>query len=115
MGGLGECGASASCPATAEVGGRTYSIGVVGGISVSDDDLSPYAHLGKTNSRGYFLDDVVYAIRDVDPETLLLVRASPNLQNDAGSWGPYVGLWGNGQDADIRRYFERGSARPSAE
>jgi hypothetical protein len=102
-----ECGAGASCPATAEVNGKTYLVGVVRGLSVTDDALSPYGRIAKTNTPGQFADDAVFTIRDVDPTTLLLVRATPNARDDMGAIGPFMGLWGEGQDPDVCRYFVR--------
>jgi hypothetical protein len=101
---LGACGDEA---ASAVVDGRRYVVGVVRDISVADADLSPYATVSDTNVRSYFLDDQAYALRDVDPTTLLLVRSAPNREDDQGPWGPFVGLWGDGQDPDVCGYFER--------
>ena len=102
-----ECGARASCPATAEVNGKAYTVGVIRGLSVTDDALSSYARITKTNTPGRFADDAVFTILDVDPSTLLLVRAAPNASDDMGALGPYVGLRGEGQDPDVCRYFVR--------
>ena len=100
-----ECGGSASCPASAEVAGRTYLVGQLRGLVVADGDLTLFGQVGRSNSRAYFLDDAVYAIRDVDPATLLLVRASPDLPDDENEWGPFVGLLGDGRHPDACRYF----------
>ena len=101
------CGAGASCPATAEVNGKTYTVGVIRGLSVTDDALSSYGRVTKTNTPGRFADDTVFTLRDVDPTTLLLIRATPNATDDAGALGPFMGLWGEGQDPDVCRYFVR--------
>jgi hypothetical protein len=101
---LVACGDEAG---SAVVDGRRYAVGVVRDVSVTDADLSPYATVSDSNVRSYFLDDQAYALRDVDPNTLLLVRIVPNKEDDLGPWGPFVGLWGDGQDPDVCRYFER--------
>ena len=100
---LGACGDEAG---SAVVDGRRYMVGVVRGISVVDADLSPFATVSDSNVRSYFADDQAYALRDVDPTTLLLVRIVPNKADDLGPWGPFVGLWGDGQDPDACRYFD---------
>src|SRR5262245_36201709 len=107
VGQAGECGSMASCPAIAEVGGEAYVVGVVRGIDVEDADLVVYGEIERANSRAYFLDDVVYALCDVDAKALLLVRATPGLSDDGGTWGPFVGLFGGGQDPGACRYFVR--------
>ena len=94
-------------PARAEVAGQTYAIGPVRGLRISDEDLQYFGTIGSTNSPAFFLDDEVLTIDDVDPQTLLLVRAAPVLQDNADDpWGPYVGLWGGGEDADLCSYIE---------
>ena len=100
---LGACGDEA---ASAVVNGRRYAVGVVRDISVADTDLSPYARVIESNVRSYLFDDQAYALRDVDPTTLLLVRIVPGKEDDLGPWGPFVGLWGEGQDPDACRYFD---------
>lgn len=94
-------------PAQAEVNGETYAVGPVRGLRVSEADLQSFGSVGRTNSEAFFLDGEVLTIDDVDPETLLLVRAVPALRDDPDDpWGPYVGLWGGGEDADLCGYLD---------
>lgn len=94
-------------PAQAEVNGERYAVGPVRGLRVSDADLQSFGSVGRTNSEAFFLDGEVLTIDDVDPETLLLVRAVPALRDDPDDpWGPYVGLWGGGQDDDLCGYLD---------
>jgi hypothetical protein len=94
-------------PARAEVNGQTYAVGPVRGLRIQEADLQHFGSVGRTNSEALFLNSEVLTIDDVDPETLLLVRAVPALQDDPDDpWGPYVGLWGGGEDADLCSYAE---------
>ena len=94
-------------PARAEVSGRSYAIGPIRGLRVADDDLQHFGTIDSTNSEALFLNDEVLTIDDVDPETLLLVRAAPGLQDKPDDpWGAYVGLWGGGEDADLCSYVD---------
>jgi hypothetical protein len=94
-------------PARAEVNGQTYAVGPIRSLRISEADLQHFGSVGRTNSGEYFLDGEVLTIDDVDPETLLLVRAVPALRDDPDDpWGPYVGLWGGGEDADLCGYVE---------
>ena len=94
-------------PARAQVDGRSYAVGPVPGHRISDDRLQHFGFVESTNAEAFFLNLEVLTIDDVDPETLLLVRAAPALQNNPEDpWGPYVGLWGGGEDADLCRYLE---------
>jgi hypothetical protein len=94
-------------PAQAEVNGETYAVGPVRTLRISEGDLQYFGSVGRTNSEAFFLDGEVLTIDDVDPETLLLVRAAPSLRDDPDDpWGPYVGLWGGGKDADLCGYVE---------
>ena len=102
-------------PATAEVNGETYVVGPVRGLRITEAHLAFFGTVGRTNAEAYFLDGEVFTIEDVDPETLLLVRAVPALRDDPDEpWGPWVGLWGGGQDADLCSYAEA-SAVPFCE
>ena len=93
--------------AMAEVNGQTYTVGPVRGLRISEAHLAYFGTVGRTNAEAFFLDGEVFTIDEVDPETLLLVRAVPGLRDDPDDpWGPYVGLWGGGQDADLCRYAE---------
>ena len=94
-------------PAQAEVNGETYAVGPVRGLRVSEAHLQSFGSVGRTNSEAFFFDGEVLTIDDVDPETLLLVRAVPALRDDPDDpWGPYVGLWGGGEDADLCAYLD---------
>ncbi len=94
-------------PARAEVDGRTYTVGPVRGLRVSDANLQHFGTVGRTNVEAFFLDGEVLTIQDVDPETLLLVRAATSLRDDPDDpWGPYAGLWGGGQDSDLCAYVD---------
>jgi hypothetical protein len=94
-------------PASAEVNGETYAVGPVRGLRITEAHLAYFGTVGRTNAEAFFLDGEVFTIDDVDPETLLLVRAVPGLRDDPDDpWGPYVGLWGGGQDADLCSYVE---------
>ena len=94
-------------PATAEVNGETYVVGPVRGLRIKEADLAYFGTVGRTNAEAFFRDGEVFTIEYVDPETLLLVRAVPALSDDPDDpWGPYVGLWGGGQDADLCSYVE---------
>jgi hypothetical protein len=90
--------------AMAEVNGHTYTVGPVRGLRISEAHLVFLGSVGRTNSEDYFLNGEVFTIDEVDPHTLLLVRAAPALPDDP--WGDYVGLWGGGQDADLCGYIE---------
>jgi hypothetical protein len=90
--------------AMAEVNGQTYTVGPVRGVRISEAHLVFFATIGRTNAEAYFLNGEVFTIDEVDPQTLLIVRAAPALPDDP--WGDYVGLWGDGQDADLCRYIE---------
>ena len=94
-------------PVWAEVDGRTYAVGPARGLRITDADLQSFGSVGRTNAEAFFLDGEVLTLDDVDPETLLLVRAAPPLRDDPNDpWGPYVGLWGGGEDADLCSYAE---------
>ena len=94
-------------PAWAEVNGRTYAVGPVRGLRITEARLQPFGSVGRTNAEAFFLDGEVLTLDDVDPETLLLVRAAPPLRDDPDDpWGAYVGLWGGGEDADLCSYAE---------
>ncbi len=94
-------------PARAEVNGQTYAVGPVRGLRISEADLQHFGSIGRTNSEELFLDGEALTIDDVDPQTLLLVRAAPALRDDLDvPWGLYVGLWGGGRDADLCGYIE---------
>ena len=90
--------------AMAEVNGHTYTVGPVRGLRISEAHLVFLGSVGRSNSEDYFLNGEVFTIDEVDPHTLLLVRAAPALPDDP--WGDYVGLWGGGQDADLCGYIE---------
>ena len=94
-------------PARAEVNGQTYAVGPVRGLRITEAHLQYFGSVGRTNAEAFFLDGEVFTLDDVDPETLLLVRAAPALRDDPDDpWGPYVGLWGGGEDADLCSYAE---------
>ncbi len=94
-------------PATAEVNGQTYAVGPARGLRITEADLQHFGSVGRTNAEAFFLDGEVLTLDDVDPETLLLVRAVPALEDDPDDpWGPYVGLWGGGEDDDLCSYAE---------
>jgi len=94
-------------PAWAEVYGRTYAVGPARGLRISEARLQSFGSVERTNAEAFFLNDEVLMLDDVDPGTLLLVRAAPALQDDPDDpWGPYVGLWGGGGDADLCSYAE---------
>ena len=94
-------------PAWAEVNGRTYAVGPLRGLRILETSLQYFGSVGRTNAEAFFLDGEVLTLDEVDPETLLLVRAVPALRDDPDDpWGPYVGLWGSGEDADLCRYAE---------
>lgn len=94
-------------PAKAEVNGQTYIVGPVRGLRISEAHLQPFGTVGETNAGELFLDGEVFTIDEVDAQTLLLVRAVPALAEDPdGPWGPYVGLWGGGGDADLCSYAD---------
>jgi hypothetical protein len=93
-------------PATAEVNGQTYRVAPVRGLRISEDRLQYFGTVGNTNAPDFFLNGEVLTIDDVDPQTLLLVRAVPALRDPDDPWGPYVGLWGGGEDPDLCRYAE---------
>lgn len=98
---------SGDAPAQAEVNGRTYAVGPVRTLRVTEADLQHFGSVGRTNAEAFFLDGEVLTIDDVDPETLLLVRTVPSLRDDPDDpWGPYVGLWGGGEDADLCGYLD---------
>jgi hypothetical protein len=100
-------GCTGSEPAWAEVNGHTYEVGPVRGLRISERVLDYFGSVGRTNSEDFFLDGEAFTIRDVDPHTLLVVRAVPALRNDADdSWGDYVGLWGGVEDPDLCAYAE---------
>lgn len=108
---LGVALAIAACagddPATAEVNGETYAVGPARGLRITEADLQYFGTVGRTNAEAFFLDGEVSTIDDVDPETLLLVRAAAALRDDPDDpWGPYVGLRGGGQDEDLCSYAE---------
>ena len=94
-------------PVWAEVNGQTYAVGPVRGLRITEADLQHFGSVGRTNAEAFFLNGEVLTLDDVDPETLLLVRAVPALRDDPDDpWGPYVGLWGGGEDADLCSYAE---------
>jgi hypothetical protein len=94
-------------PPRAEVNGQTYAVGPVRGLRITEADLQYFGSVGRTNAEAFFLNGEVLTLDDVDPETLLLVRAAPALRDDPDDpWGPYVGLWGGGKDADLCSYAE---------
>lgn len=94
-------------PARAEVNGQTYAVGPVRGLRITEADLQHFGTVGSTNSRAPFLDGEVLTIDDVDPGTLLLVRAVSGLRDDPDDpWGSYIGLWGGGEDRDLCSYVE---------
>lgn len=94
-------------PLRAEVNGETYAVGPVRGLRITEADLAYFGTVGRTNAEAFFLDGEVFTIEYVDPQTLLLVRVVPALGDDPDDpWGPYVGLWGGGQDADLCSYVE---------
>lgn len=94
-------------PVWAEVNGRTYAVGPVRGLRISEARLQSFGSVGRTNAEAFFLDGEVLTLDEVDPETLLLVRAAPPLQDDPDDpWGAYIGLWGGGEDADLCGYAE---------
>ena len=91
----------------AEVNGRTYAVGPVRGLRVLEARLQNFGSVGRTNAEAFFLNGEVLTLDDVDPETLLLVRAAPSLRDDPDDpWGDFVGLWGGGKDADLCNYAE---------
>jgi len=95
-------------PANAVVQGKMYGVGPVQGLRVDEAALDPFAKIEQTNVEAYFLNGEVLTIGDVDPETLLLVRAAPVLRDDPDSpWGLFVGLWGGGHDPDLCAYVDR--------
>lgn len=100
----GECGGDASCPATARVADRTYAVGPLQGAVVTEADLTPFDRV-QTKASGYFLDDQVFALQDVDPSTFLVARTALTMRADPNQWGEFLGLWGQGQDPDLCRYF----------
>jgi hypothetical protein len=98
-------------PARAEVNGETYAVRPVRTLRISEDHLQHFGTVGQTNADAFFLDGEVLTIDNVDPRTLLLVRAAPALQdNPDDPWGPYVGLWGGGEDTDLCGYIEASAA-----
>lgn len=106
--GLVIAGCSGDEPASAVVDGRSYAVGPVSGITVSEDELIPHGRIEQTNTPASFLDGEVYSIENVDPTTLLLARVSLGRREHPDDfWGPYVGLWGDGQDPDACRYFDQ--------
>ena len=103
-------GCVGDAPAMAEVNGHSYGVGPVRGLRITEADLTSFATLERTNVDEFFLNREVLTIEDVDPQTLMLVRAAPALRNDPeGTWGDFVGLWGGGQDPDVCAYVERSS------
>lgn len=94
-------------PAQAEVNGQTYVVGPARGLRISESDLDYFGSVGRTNAEAFFLNGEVLTIREVDPDTLLLVRSAPALRDDPEDpWGPYVGLWGGGQDDGLCSYAD---------
>ena len=94
-------------PVWAEVNGRTYAVSPVRGLRILEARLQNFGSVGRTNAEAFFLNGEVLTLDDVDPETLLLVRAAPSLRDDPDDpWGAYVGLWGGGKDADLCSYAE---------
>ena len=93
--------------AWAEVNGQTYAVGPARGLRISEARLQHFGSVGRTNAEAFFLNGEVLTLDDVDPETLLRVRAVAALSDDPDDpWGPYVGLWGGGEDADLCGYLD---------
>lgn len=80
-----------SSPATAQVGGVSYSISIARSIDLSDAQLAPFA--SATQNSGFVTDGVTaYQVDDLDPAQVLAMKLLPGQHDDAGSIGSYLVL-----------------------
>jgi len=105
--GCGACGTVSDPVPTATVQGRDYGVSVIRGIKLEAEDIAPFAPIDRATDPSIFLDRQAFSIKDVDPDTMLVVQLKPGLRDDAGPWGEYLGLMGPGRDPDLCRYFTR--------
>jgi len=83
---------SASHPATAEVNGLEYGVGVYRNLVLDPDDVGPYARVTRIDGGLRLEDATAYAVRGVDPAQILVVRLVPGQGDDGGSYGEYAVL-----------------------
>jgi len=99
---------SASSPATAVVGGLEYQMAAARSLDLPSSALEPYGSATQIQADAALFDGLtVYAVRGVDPATVLVLKLMPDARDDAGSLGE-VFLLIRGPDAfrSLCPYFE---------
>lgn len=94
--------------ATARVGGNTYYLAVARNLDVPSELLEAYGAATEIEfDAAAVLSPTVYAIRGIDPATVLLLPVTPGAQDDAGPLGEFF-LLTNGANAlrSICPYFD---------
>lgn len=86
----GECGGTASCPATATVDGRTYLISIARSLQVEPDEVDRYGTVSRHASGLTLLDDEAYRLGEIDPTRVLVLKLAPGQVDDAGPLGGYL-------------------------
>lgn len=95
---------SAASLARATVDGRTYMISMGEQLAFAPGDLMPAGTVDDTNAAAFFNDRIAYAVRGVDPSTLLIAERPPGEQTS------YLLLIGPRADLlDLCPFYEAGS------
>jgi hypothetical protein len=85
-----ECGAAASCPATARVDDRTYVLGIARNLRVEPSALVRYAPVTRRTGGDLTLDEDAYRLGEVDPAKILVMKLAPGQTDGAGALGEYL-------------------------
>lgn len=100
-----------SSPATAFVDGVEYNLAAARSLHLPSDVLEPYGSVTRLQADpAQFEDLTAYAVRGVDPATLLVMKLKPDARDDSGTLGE-VFLLVRGPDAfrDLCPYFDPAS------
>lgn len=75
-----------SCPTLADVGDVRYTVST--GLDLIDIEpaLSPHGTIRQTNAPRAFEGSTVYAVRDIDPQVLLVARANESFDPGDGAY-----------------------------
>ena len=94
-------------PATAQVNGVTYGVGIARSIDLSGAALTAYS--SATQDGGFATESATaYQVDDVDPGKVLVMRLVPGQRDDSGSIGEYLVLIRGGGYDLICPYFRPG-------
>lgn len=86
----GECGAGASCVATARVDDGRYAVANARGMSIKEADLTPYAVAKRVDAGSAVIDKQTYRLGSIDPMKVLVMKLVPGQSDDAGPIGDYL-------------------------